>query len=395
MSTLQAVWPDLPEGAAPHAGSIAPVMPLRILMVCARYLPLTGGTEQHVHEVGRRMAALGHQVTVLTTDRDGHLPTQETREGMQILRCAATPRQRDWYWSPQIWRVIGQREWDLVHVQGWHTFVAPLAMAAAIRHGLPFVLTFHSGGHSIAARHAMRGLQARLLRPLARRARQLIGVSRFEADHFSRELGIERERFTVIGNGAQMPAPRAQAAGTTSSDQAARIISVGRLERYKGHHRVIEALPLIRARRPGTTLRIIGDGPYEPELHALVAQLGLQDVVQIGAIPPGQRHLMADAMAEASLMTLISDYEAHPVAVMEAISLGTPVLTTDSSGFIELAERGLVEAVPLGADTATLAEAILQRLDTPRQPVQLALPDWDDCTRQLLGSYAHVLGRIT
>lgn len=366
---------------------------MRIWMVCARYLPLTGGTEQHVHEVGRRMAALGHEVTILTTDRDGSLPAREQREGMQIIRCAAGPTRSDLYWSPDIWREIGRAECDLLHVQGWHTLVAPLAMAAAVRRRLPYALTFHSGGHSSPSRQAVRGLQARVLRPLARRARQLIGVSRFEADHFSSALNIARERFQVIGNGAQMPAPAARPA--ESADGTRLLLSVGRLERYKGHHRVVEALPLVLAREPRVRLRIAGDGPYEAELRALVERLGLGAVVEIGRIPPSQRDAMATAMAQAALVTLISDYEAHPVAVMEAVSLGTPVLTTDTSGFIELAERGLVHTVPQHASREALADAILAELNAPDrpQPQRLSLSDWDDCTRELLHSYRRMLGQ--
>ena len=45
--------------------------PVRIVMVAARYLPFVGGIETHIHEVGARMAAFGHQITVLTTDPTG------------------------------------------------------------------------------------------------------------------------------------------------------------------------------------------------------------------------------------------------------------------------------------------------------------------------------------
>jgi len=63
---------------------------------------------------------------------------------------------------------------------------------------------------------------------------------------------------------------------------------------------------------------------------------------------------------------------------MEAVSLGTPVLTTDTSGFIELAERGLVRTVPLRASREDLAEAILTGMDPttrcslPTVPVKTA-----------------------
>lgn len=366
-----------------------PCRKLRILMVCARYLPLTGGTEQHVHEVGRRMAERGHQVTVLTTDRDGSLPSDEFREGMRIIRCPAAPAQRDWYWAPGIWRQIARGDWDLIHVQGWHTFVAPMAMAAALRQGRPFVLTFHSGGHSSASHHCVRSLQTRILRPLARRARQLIGVSRYEAEYFSRALTIPRERFRVIGNGAQMP--HSCAVPFTAAEGRV-ILSVGRLERYKGHHRVIEALPLVLARMPDLRLRIVGDGPYEGALRALVGRLKLEGKVEIGKIPPSQRNAMADAMSSAALVTLLSDYEAHPVAVMEAVSLGTPVLTTDTSGFIELIGKGLVRPVPMAASTDMVAQAIIDNIEAPRPPRGLVLPSWDDCTTELLQTYYDVVG---
>ena len=53
-------------------------MRLRIGMVAARALPFMGGIETHVHEVSRRLAASGVDVTVLTTDTSGKLPRSET-----------------------------------------------------------------------------------------------------------------------------------------------------------------------------------------------------------------------------------------------------------------------------------------------------------------------------
>ncbi|MGO8470061.1 glycosyltransferase, partial [Rhizobium leguminosarum] len=47
-----------------------------------------------------------------------------------------------------VFRAVDEGDWDLMHVQGYHTFLAQLGMAAASRKGLPFVVTFHSGGHS-------------------------------------------------------------------------------------------------------------------------------------------------------------------------------------------------------------------------------------------------------
>ena len=53
-----------------------------------------------------------------------------------------------------------------------------------------------------------------------------------------------------------------------------RIVSVGRVERYKGHHKAIEALPHLLETHPEAHVQVLGSGPYEPELLALAESLG-------------------------------------------------------------------------------------------------------------------------
>ncbi|MBC7814824.1 MAG: glycosyltransferase, partial [Burkholderiales bacterium] len=125
------------QSAANTSTELAPMVDaqqsMRVLMVSARYFPLTGGTETHTYEVARRMAADGHQVTVLTTDLSGELAPQEIHAGVTIKRVAAYPRSRDFYFAPAIYSEITSGKWDVVHIQGYHTFVAPIAMFAAWR----------------------------------------------------------------------------------------------------------------------------------------------------------------------------------------------------------------------------------------------------------------------
>ncbi|WSH61426.1 glycosyltransferase family 4 protein (plasmid) [Rhizobium ruizarguesonis] len=162
-------------------------------MLSARYLPFAGGTETHVSEVATRLVRKGHTVTVLTGNPDGLLPAVETRDGVQIVRLKTFPRGRDWCFAPGVFRAVAEGDWDLMHVQGYHTFLAPLGMAAASRKGLPFVVTFHSGGHSSRFRSSIRRFQHRMLAPLAARAAQLIGVSRSRSGSIQPEYG-NRER---------------------------------------------------------------------------------------------------------------------------------------------------------------------------------------------------------
>ncbi|GKQ49671.1 glycosyltransferase family 4 protein [Bradyrhizobium sp. Ce-3] len=358
---------------------------MRVLMVSARCYPFVGGIETHIQEVGPRLVARGYSVDVLTTDPSGTLPAEENVRGMCVRRVPAWPRQLDLYIAPQIYSAIRGGSWDLIHFQGYNTFVSPIGLLAAVRAGTPFVLTFHSGGHSSPLRNAVRGTQRALLRPLVAKAARLIGVSEFEASFFSTRMGIPRDRFVVVPNGAAMPA--ASPGVKVDPDL---IVSSGRLERYKGHHRLIAALPELSRRIPNARLHIVGTGPYEGELRRLVSALGLDDRVTIAGIPGSERQRMADLLASAGLFVLLSDYEAHPVAVMEALSLRRPVLVSDTSGLRELATNGLCRALPCDAAPSEIAAAIAEELQNPRKIADLALPDWDACAQALSDVYRDV-----
>ncbi|MGP0093341.1 MAG: glycosyltransferase family 4 protein [Xanthobacteraceae bacterium] len=365
-------------------GAVGHERALRILMVCARAFPLMGGIETHVHEVASRLAAGGHAVTVLTTDRAGTLPTDEIVSGVRIIRVRAYPANTDYYFAPGVYRNVAEGRWDIVHIQGYHTLIAPIGMLAAIRKQVPFVLTFHSGGHSSQLRTALRRPQWAVLRPLIRQASQLIGVSRFEADFFSEAMAIPRERIRVVANGARLPAVDP---ATVAPRTGRLIVSLGRLEKYKGHHRAIEAMPHLLREIPEAHLKIVGNGPFEAELRRLVRRLGLERHVSLGGIPPSDRQAMAALLASADLVVLLSEYEAHPVAIMEALSLNARVLTSNTSGFRELAERGLVRTTPLSLSAAGTAEAIAEALKAEPTARVLALPDWDDCAAELARVY--------
>jgi glycosyltransferase involved in cell wall biosynthesis len=234
-------------------------------------------------------------------------------------------------------------------------------------------------------------MQWRLLRPLLACASKLIGVSHFEADYFRQKLRLPSRQFTIIPNGSTLPA-LAPASPARASQTL--IVSIGRLEKYKGHQRVIAALPKIRERSPDARLLILGAGPYEASLRQLAQQTGISEHVEIRAVPAGDRRGMAEILSQAALVALLSEYEAHPVAVMEALALRRPVLAADTSGLREIAQQGLARAIPLHSTPEEVARAALQQLEEPLlPPTHFALPTWDDCARQLYDIYADVAVR--
>lgn len=363
---------------------MTPVRPLRVLMVCARYLPDLGGIEMHVNEVARRLAAVnGFDVTVLTTDRTRKRPRTEVLESVTVLRVPAWPRERDYYFAPQISSVVGQPgRWDIIHCQGIHTPVPLLGMRAARRANIPYVVTFHTGGHSLRHRNALRSIQWRLAGPLLRNAVSLIGVSHFEATTIAEQARLGTRPVLVIRNGGTLPPPPA---GTAVAP--GRIVTSGRLEKYKGHHRVIEALPHVIQDVPEAHVVILGSGSYEPELRALAGQLGVSDRVSIRHVPPADRTAMAVALAEAHVVAALSDYEAHPVAVMEALSVGRPVAGYDTSGIHDLVTEGWVRGIRPGSPAAAVAQVLVEAMSSGSLVAPAQLPTWDDCAEQLSRVY--------
>ena len=361
--------------------------PFRILFVCNRYLPELGGVETHVREVTQRLVGeKDFEITVLASDNSRMLPRTDVINGTRVVRVPAWPRQRDYRFAPQILKVVGQPgQWDLVHCQGIHSPVPVMAMVAARRAGIPYLVTFHTGGHSQALRNWLRPAQWRVLGPLLRGAVALIGVSEFEAQTLSDDARLDRDSVRIIRNGGTLPPP---APGTLPVP--GRIVSSGRLERYKGHHRVIEVLPDVISAVPDAHLVILGSGPYESELVKLATRLRVADRVTIRSIDPANRAEMANALAEASVVASFSDYEAHPVGIMEALSVGRPVVGYMTSGVAELVGDGWVYGVDPRSARPEVVKQIVAAMSSPPLIDPADLPTWDGCVKELSELYRNL-----
>ncbi len=357
-----------------------------------------GGVENHVYQVSRRLAQAGVSVTVVSTDTGdtalGKLPKTETIDGVNLIRVRSYPSRSDWYFSPEVYRVARNgdadgRKWDLVHIQNYLTFTSPLAMAGALRAGVPYVVTFHGGGHPSKLRNAIRGVQNQAYAPLLRRANKLIATAKFEVNSFGKALGVPGSRFAYIPNGCDIAANNASP--KPLDPDAPLILSVGRLERYKGHQQAIAAMPHVLKAMPNAKLRIVGGGDYESELNAQIARLNLQANAEVRAVKPTDRQGMAEVLASASLVMLMSEYETHPMAMLEAIALGRSVLVSNTSGLQELADDGYAKAAPLNSTPEQLAAIMLRQLRQPHTPKTIHLPTWDDCAEGLLSLYGDII----
>jgi glycosyltransferase involved in cell wall biosynthesis/GT2 family glycosyltransferase len=366
----------------------APARKPRVLMVTPRSPLLQGGVERHVMETSRRIAASGSEVEVLCTEPGGPKLAEQVLDGVTIRTVRSWPADRDWCLAPRLWREMSRRPWDVVHVQSYHTLVAPLAMLRALTLRIPYLVTFHGGGHSQAHRNRARTGQRRLLRPLLARAARLVAVARFEIDEYGGELGLGPDHFALIPNGTDLAF--AETGAAPRRDGAATIASIGRLERYKGHHRVIEAFPEVLSLKPETTLSVVGSGPYEDDLRRLAAELGVAERVIFTSTPADQPRAMAELLSGISVVVLMSEFETHPLVALEAAAAGCRLLVADASGLGELAREGFARAIPLDEDPAAIGRAVVEELGKPPQEKRPNLSSWDECADRLLELYGAV-----
>ncbi len=149
------------------------------------------------------------------------------------------------------------------------------------------------------------------------------------------EMGMPAQRVSVIAN---PPAATIAAAAPVALPDGRYLIGVGRLEPQKRWDRLLAALPRLADRR--VKLLLLGEGGARAELEAQVAALGLGDRVSM----PGHAGDPLPAIRGAAVAVLTSDYEGVPGVLREALSVGTPVVSTESS----VAVREIVHAPELG-----------------------------------------------
>jgi glycosyltransferase involved in cell wall biosynthesis len=359
---------------------------MKVLMATAVYVPYPGGTAIHTHEVATRLVELGADVTVVGTSPEPHFERERHEGDLRILCVRSWPPHRDYYFAPKLAGLVRDAGADVIHLQGYHTAVAPIVMLAALRARVPYLVTLHSGGHSSRLRRKIRPLQAWVLRPLLTRASRIIAVSAFEADLFARRLRLPLSAFTIIPSGVDLPPSPPQ----PPDPGPPLILSIGRVESYKGFQRVIEALPVLDRVHPGTRLRIAGSGPYEGELRRLAERLGVADRLEIEEVPHHRRDEMAALLRRSWVVAILSEYESQGLALQEAMALGRPLVVSDSGVIDEFRDHENLRSVPADADADAVAAAILELLDAPLASPP-ALPTWDRCAATLLHTYEETL----
>jgi len=207
----------------------------------------------------------------------------------------------------------------------------------------------------------------------------VVAVSRGVADDLSNTIGLAREKIRVIYNPVIVPELFELAKEPVEhrwfrAGEPPVVLSAGRLTAQKDYPTLLRAFSLVIRAHP-MRLVILGEGEERAGLEAMVRDLALEDVVSL----PGFAKNPYAYMSKAKMFVLSSVWEGFGNVLVEAIAVGTPVISTDCpSGPAEILEGGKWgRLVPVG-DIEALACAMELTLDDPASPdVGLRAQDFD------------------
>jgi len=331
---------------------------VKVVLVSDGYLPRLGGIELHVRDLGLQLAALGHDVAVVTATGAGReAVATPPSAGRLVVHRRGRPRERRGPvrrgGTPALVDLLDGA--DVVHA---HTsVVSPLswrAAATARRRGIPALVTVHSmlpRGTAVPMTTALRRATAAGLRWSA--------VSEVVAAQLREHAGVP---VAVLHNGID-PAPwravaRPQGAGD-GSPSVFTVVSALRFTARKRPHVLLDVLHHLRARLPVTTAVravAVGDGPLLPDVRRRARAEGMVPWLEL----PGRlsREELAGVYAEGDVYVAPARWESFGLAALEARCAGLPVVAMAGSGVEEFVRDG-VEGL-LARDDAHLRELVVR-----------------------------------
>ncbi|MFF0990258.1 glycosyltransferase family 4 protein [Kocuria nitroreducens] len=219
--------------------------------------------------------------------------------------------------------------------------------AVVITHHMPFLLTKRAKADKLVERTSF--------------AHWRIAVSDGLRETYTGR-GVSEEHFTTVPNGVR---PRSRPPGRAAARAALHlhrddpvVMSTGRLMRLKGQRDLIEAAALLKPVHPTVQVVILGEGELRRDLEDLAAERGLAGSVHL----PGHQEEARMLLDAADVFALPSWAEGMPLALIEAMEAGLPVVATQVTGSTEVVAHGETGLLVPAGDAEMLAAALAELL---------------------------------
>jgi glycosyltransferase involved in cell wall biosynthesis len=259
--------------------------------------------------------------------------------------------------DPRLWLRLGalvrRLRPTLIHAHGARAGL-PLAAIAGRR----LIYSVH-GYHFVGKAWGPRQLAILAERRCSRRAGLTLFVCASDRE-LAAEAGILRHcrRERVIPNGIELDLPPA-----TGSPDGRCLGFLGRLVEQKNPLLLLDVLDALRAE--GYRLAVIGDGPLADELRRRAAALALTDRVEfVGSLPRAQA---LQRLRSVDVLLMPSLWEGMPLAALEAMAIGVPVVASAVGGLREIIEDGRSGFLVEGGDPGDYAAAVRRLSADPAQ----------------------------
>jgi glycosyltransferase involved in cell wall biosynthesis len=357
---------------------------MRILRVTPWLYPDTkGGGNYHVHAMSRDQAAMGHDVTVLTTRSDPSLPQIEETHGYRVLRVSpgvtlfgndVSPAVARYLWG------IGGDDFEVMHAHSHCYFVTNLAAFKRRLGDLPLAIT----NHGLYSQNAPEQLFSIYLKTLGHwtfnQADVVFCYTDIDKERV-RDLGVS-SRIEVISNGIDTErfTPEGSESDLIDADGPV-VLFVGRFADGKRPWLAVEAFDEVLEEYPDAELYLCGKGGLREELEAQVSELGIEESVTfLGHVPYDE---MPKVYRNGDVLVLPSRAEGVPRTVLEAMASGVPVVMSDLEQVAAVVGNGGI-TVSDGDSTGFIEgiETVLSGIGgDPREQVVDSF-DWSDTAEQ-------------
>jgi glycosyltransferase involved in cell wall biosynthesis len=352
---------------------------MKILQVCPRYPPYIGGVEVHVNEISERLADLGFEVEVLSCDPSGKLPSEETINGVRVKRFNSWAPNESYFFSRDLKKYLkkNSENFDLVHAHSYQAF--PALYAAQTKSANKFVFTPHYvGGGGTFFRNLLYAPYRYFASQLFVKANKVICVSKYETDIIESRFKVNRDKLLHIQNGVRLSDFESLKKNEKNNMV---ILCASRLEKYKGVQHTIKALQKLDEH---ISLEIIGRGPYKNNLVNLVHSLDLSNRVRF--YENLSRAELLQRYASADVFVLVSEREAMPISIVEALAAKTPCIITRIPSLLEWIDEKNCFGIDYPINNDVLVD-LLKKVMTKRVE-GVKILDWAEVAHTLAELYS-------